>query len=954
MRAQLLPAFVASLVLFASASLGADTPETTSIAVKTGPIIDGKRDYAVWAKTKPAGGFNALLPGREIVHKTTFRVLHDTEALYIGVRCAEENTDALKTQSVRKAAVFLDDSIEIFIAPTENRADYYQFVVNAAGTQGIYYWMEVGHIRDTSYDAVWESKTFVGEGFWSIEAAFPWHVFSRTRSRQVSAEWAFNVARNRHGGAKRTELSTWSKLKRGFHETANFGTLKGVSYDAARYDYEFVTPAIQVEPTQKGLGLTVKANLINHTGQHRNLRARCLLPAIGAETEPQDLRAMRRKTTSIEFTGLVAAKPGKYDLAIELRDSTVGRPCAVYRWPADIAFQALAIEIDQPFYRNNIYPTQEIDEIKGRLLVYLPEKKTKSAKAVIRLLKGTETLQKHETAMTSAALEFAFDAKELEAGTYAVKAELLGDGAKPLASETVAIGKLAPFAGSVTRVDRNLNLVANGRAIFPLGWYGQIYRTGSGFPFPFALSRGVNFTMGMDMDEGAANGILVVADLQPERLLAKRRSELRIKEDVEPPAFVKEAARKVIEKYRHHPALAGWYICDEPECRGVSPVWLEHYYRFVRELDPYHVAIITSRHGDLFGRTADVIIAHSYLSPREQEGRVVLNRPMSKMRRDILDVFEGGRGRTSAWTMPQAFKYARFVEDRAPDFHMERCMFYTAIAGGAKGVLPYIYHDARSQLDLRIGIDAMYETLRYLEPALLAPGPEPVSVKSPGDSVLALVKKTDQGVTIFAANMSDQPAKAKIESPALARLSQMYVVREDRMVKVARSAIEETFEGYGVHIYTTIAMLPYMDTITQINARIKREQSVGADQGNLIYMDSRVKCFDASGIMYRALPYLIDGVYDHPAWLGFKSRWLEVAFGRELTISRVVVSSVNLRDYEVQAWTDGQWKQVSAVKGNRLFRVEHRFAPTTTVKIRIAGAKTRKSAPEIAEVEVYK
>jgi len=944
----------ACLVFFAMTPSLRAAPVATAVAVETAPVVDGKLDDAVWRRAKPAGGFHPLMPGRKKVHATTFRAVYTPEALYLGIRCAEENTGALKADGRRKAAVFQDDSVEIFVVPTESKADYYQFVVNANGTQGIYYWMENKNIRDTAYDALWESRTFVGKGFWSIEVALPWHVFNRTHAKDIPEDWTFNIARNRFGGTKKCELSTWSPLKRSFHEPDNFGTLKGIRYDKARYDYRFELPEVVAEPTADGLALEVRAAFLNRTGRHRNLRARCLLVEPAASTAPQTFIARKRIRNAVTFTGLAVPKPGKYDLMIELRDSDKGLPCAVYRWTADIAFRALALELDRPFYRNNIYPTQRIERIEGRLLVYLPEKKTRGARAIIRFLDGSKELARHETPVTAGALAFRFDARNLKDGEYTIKGELVGVDGKTLAEKSVTLRKLPPFDGTVTRLDRELNLVVNGEPAFALGWYGQCYRLGVGTPIPFKLTRAVNITSGIDLDKAARNGILAIVGLAPERLCGKRLKELRIKEDVEPPDFVKDAARKVIEKFRHHPALGAWYISDEPECRAVSPVWLRRYYEFIRELDPYHVTVICSRRGETFAATTDVVSSHSYLSPRMSEGKIVFTRPMTKIRRDILATFRGGKGRTAAWTTPQAFTYARFPEDCPPTFLHERCMFYTAVVSGAKGIMPYIFHDARGMMDLRIGIDAMYETLHHLSPVLLAPGREELTVVSDGDAVLALAKRTGNDITIFAVNTTEKAVKAVLKSPALAGLKDMLVVREDRLVRPAGGEFADAFGPYGVHVYTTIQTLPYMETIAQIDDRIERELAAGAKEGNLIYRSASVRCFDASGLQYRVLPFLVDGVYDHPAWLGFKSRWLEVAFGRESVISRVVVSSVNLRDYEVHAWVDGEWKKVSGVRGNRLFRVEHRFEPTATVKIRIVCGKTRTGPPEIAEVEVYK
>ena len=41
--------------------------------------------------------------------------------------------------------------------------------------------------------------------------------------------------------------------------------------------------------------------------------------------------------------------------------------------------------------------------------------------------------------------------------------------------------------------------------------------------------------------------------------------------------------------------FAFYYISDEPECRGLSRIYLNHLYNYITEKDPYHVVLTASR-----------------------------------------------------------------------------------------------------------------------------------------------------------------------------------------------------------------------------------------------------------------------------------------------------------------------------------------------------------------------
>lgn len=61
----------------------------------------------------------------------------------------------------------------------------------------------------------------------------------------------------------------------------------------------------------------------------------------------------------------------------------------------------------------------------------------------------------------------------------------------------------------------------------------------------------------------------------------------------------------------------------------------------------------------------------------------------------------------------------------------------------------------------------------------------------------------------------------------------------------------------------------------------------------------------------------------------------------------------SLRDYSVQAFVGGEWREVAAVEGQQADRIEHTFAPIATDRIRLWVTAANGKTSMLTEVEVY-
>lgn len=170
--------------------------------ISTPPVIDGSLDDNCWQKAAEYGPFienrSQVTP---VTQKTSAKVLIDSEYLYVGVYCQEENIAGMKQvyKEDNAPALFSDDCVEIFIAPDYYRQKpYIQYVVNSLGAK----------FQKLSVDGGWRSdiqtKTKIGGNYWTMEARI------KLADLQLTSGELFgmSVCRSRYNGETK-EYSVW-------------------------------------------------------------------------------------------------------------------------------------------------------------------------------------------------------------------------------------------------------------------------------------------------------------------------------------------------------------------------------------------------------------------------------------------------------------------------------------------------------------------------------------------------------------------------------------------------------------------------------------------------------------------------------------------------------------------------------------------------------------------------
>ena len=189
------------------------------------PEIDGDLSDDVWRKAPRYTGFSLLsleLP-TYINNQTMVQVGWDRDYVYIAATCFENYMDRLKTDAVKHDdTVYMDDSVELFLAPPIGNEEYYQIVINSEGT--VY--------DGKGYDFKWSSgikvKTSLARDRWFVEMAVPVKNLN-WKTAEEGQLWRWHLARSRVAGGGKEAVSSIAEMTGSYHTYKQFDRLKFVS-----------------------------------------------------------------------------------------------------------------------------------------------------------------------------------------------------------------------------------------------------------------------------------------------------------------------------------------------------------------------------------------------------------------------------------------------------------------------------------------------------------------------------------------------------------------------------------------------------------------------------------------------------------------------------------------------------------------------------------------------------
>lgn len=924
-----------------------------------GPIvINGRLDEPDWRQAAQHTQFLAYsAPSAQLADpQTTVQVLFDDRAVYFGFVAMEPLMDRLRTAVAEPDAdieVYSDDSIELMLAPDPGADRYFHFVFNALGNYGDRLMQHAGAAADASWHAGLDSAGSRGPDRYTVEVRIP---FSQLElSPKVGATWRFQVARNRRVLTGRPSISVFSKCTSGFHCPDEFAELNGMDAELRRYlcrVTSFQTKEIS-STTAGGFRAMGEVYVENRSGAFVAFEVTgkawhgSVKPAtFGARG---GLASGDSRSFPVQF---VVPQDGDYRMAIELRRLPERDVLQTRQMTVSISSTPLKMIMRRPYYRQAVYPDQDIREIEVSLMSTLPPAtwRGKTLRLCIAGNDGRELANVDHRNLVKLDRRWSLAVPRLPQGDYHVRARIM-DGPREVAraEQKLRVIRQAPF---FYRVDEHGRLIRNGRPLLLVGIEG-------GFDFERLAAWGFNYTTLIGhyrktrtelvelVDRASRHGMMVgfnVADWTVKDTW--RRQPL-------PPEHRKRLV-EMVELSRGIEDIAMWMLRDEPECYNVLPELLEDTYRALREADPLRPVGITncSLTGLLmYARAADIRRPDPY--PGFWDDGSWFQGPTFVSDR-VHQIFNTPADRQiCALPILQAFGHGDTRPRRSgPSFAALRNMTWLAVVHGARGMSFYSWNGIMGSPDLRVGMPALLKEIRSLEPFILAVEAVEVAAESPHVHVLA--RRHGDHVTICAVNVTQKPVQTTISIPSLDE-SRLHVVSEGRSVHATDGRFADTFGAVGVHIYTTDPKLgAALEGLRQIRDAVAAEDKRRTKPNNLAFYrrERRVNFSPNAKIRKAHTPF--DGYEEGYGWMPVAQNlqdenpiWLEVEFDTPQQVGRVRAVVRRIEQYELSVYDGQAWHTLECTTQDRLDRQRlcRLFETAATLSPPLSVSKVRFTVP---------
>ena len=916
------------------------------------PVIDGKLDDPVWQGAKFYDDFKIMESDKPATRRTEFAVAYTDNAIVFGFKAFVPDGALVITPGERS---LFDECVEVMLDPSGGTESYFHFCVGANGALYDRVCEQGGHVGDKSWESGFAGEVMrIDDRSWSAEVSIP---FRAPEFIDASSEsWSLNVAR------ESGELSSIARKGR-FNSAGSFLRMAAPKVDFSPFFWETAPPeaATRIEDGRLAVDLSVKIK--NLTGTTRKVRVGyALTPPAGTilfETRPPRKFAVNAAST-VNFKTVRLDTPGEYGCEISVRDADTNR--LLVRRGAKLAldFVPVTVELIDPHYRNAIFATQELDEVRYTVRLALDAANMR-LRSGIRAVAGNGSLAE-ETVAAKSENRFEFPVEPLPYGRLEVFAELTDRVGKEAAQAAIPLRKLPYLQNEVWR-GKDRNWYVDGKKVFLLLAWNYPH-----FHFPeyvaFMPSReehgwhgGVMSELGFGLTSAGIRPIMDAAGITPE---------------------VEEFFRRRVKSYVANPKLFGHYWVDEPDCQGMTREIAAEVAAIVADQDPYHPVIVSTGTNGItaYPDCGEINGFHCYPNPE-------IGKPMANFMK-IVGLMDKARrffgddvAAQSIAYLHQGFNYgdAGSRNSRIPSYEEWRNQDILSLILGAQGLMHYnVFHWEFPEL--YIGMKELVKEQKIIGEEAVIQNPPRVKPTASKPHIRLRAQVNDDGSAwLLACNASYQADTGVVTWPELGN-KKLQVLSEDRSIAPENGRFTDRFGPFEARVYTTSDRDLGLKTVKETNALIEAEYSERAKPGNLAYQrfeDSKLtvnassnKHRIGSGPASNTLWHVTDGVTRdnrmlfEPACfsdntLGEVPDWIELVFHKPVTVGRVVVypDANTLRDYEVQIRKDGEYVPVASVKDAEGECLTSSFGSETTDAVRISVTANRGTNTRIYEVEVY-
>lgn len=204
------------------------------------PVLDGVLDDPCWKDAPPIKHFASYWDKIERAGTTAYLAWDDEAIYYAGVMTDRE----LKSFGAhRNDSLWDGDVFELFLKPSTERPEYYEFQANPKELVFEVVMPDRGKITgDFQKQPVLGNKAVVKmvgsldkpgdlDTSWTVEGRIPWTAFSATGGKpKPEAIWSFAICRYDHGpeGTEPVLMSSAPLTKMNFHHYEDYGKLRFV------------------------------------------------------------------------------------------------------------------------------------------------------------------------------------------------------------------------------------------------------------------------------------------------------------------------------------------------------------------------------------------------------------------------------------------------------------------------------------------------------------------------------------------------------------------------------------------------------------------------------------------------------------------------------------------------------------------------------------------------------
>lgn len=879
-------------------------------AYKNNIILDGRMDEAAWKTAKEYSNFTHLKKcGGEVSDvQTFFKVLTYEDRIFMGIKCMAPNLEELiKIDADR--SVYHTDSVEIFLCPSGNGFDCYQFAITVGGRSVCNFYSESGVTKPDPYAPDWKYAVHYGDKFWTVEIEWPLTAFYMTPHSEWQEEWLLNISHT----CKGVDLSftSWSALEGAYLEPRNFNHMGGFPMRPACDDVRICSVVSDItEETENGYNGTVTVKTQNHEA------GEFVFSSPYAESVTVALQAGANEFKApCHFEELA-----RCNMPLTLKRVQDGVEFSRH-YPVRVTYEPIALKLTLPEYRNNFYPGQDATRVVGQAI---------SSKKVTLKLEGPGI----ETQVISPDADgnFVFETPNFEIGEAFLTATI--DGYEIVKK----IRRLAP-SGNRTAWISGGNLIVDGEPVLRRNMYATGYHGGTAFKRK--ISAGNYYTTENVGDIGSR-------DMQPEHFLRKAGLPTgEMTRDIVPSKAVFDGIDAVIDAHKGKDYVF-YYLCDEPEYRLISNVYLKHIYDYICEKDPYHVVLMASTGPSQYVECCDWFETHPYITVQEREGRGrYYTREFSVMGKYVDAIALLNRPDKCIGFLPTCFSYRwSNIYATYPNFDEYICHTWAAMIHGGKTLWPYAYHDLNDRASLYEGTRYLFSSFEALDKLVLFAKRTVLYRTDEAEAVL--YDKGDEKMFVLV-NFTTQHQQVKLDGIS----GEWYEFRHNRKISGNVFALKPHEVVIGTSEVKD-AGLPTYEEVTALVDKLEYERTHG---GSLLFNRSDDLTFIASTAKQgqTGIYKMFDGVRDNWAWalVGGSERFYELNLTKvKPNFSKVVVHGYHLDDMQLKVRNNGEL----SVPGIAEIQTEE-FSTTFILKEAICPDCLRFEFPldkvELYEIEVF-